>query len=158
MRRNKLFYLSICLVVAMASGYVQAANGEKQEKPVLTDSLVRFISGGESLKRKMDFLLSALKVEIATPFADDPSQCATVPVGALACGGPENYFVYSRKISNEKKVQDIASRYTKTELDWNRLSKEASTCSIIERPDTALVNGVCVVKDNHLFRDSPASK
>lgn len=152
MQHYKLIFTLICLIGIVVPRYVHAENGVKGEKHIFTDFYGKPIPLGALLREKMDSLLLALKKEIATPYADNPSQCATIAVGALACGGPADYLVYSRKISNEKKIQDIASRYTEAEREWNSLSKAMSTCSMVEPPDTALVNGICVSRNKHPFQ------
>lgn len=84
-----------------------------------------------------------IKRLIGAPGCSDNAQCRSLPVGALACGGPQEYLPYSTAKSDEKALLALAER-SKTERQAEiQRTGEMSIC--INRPDpgAVCVAGAC---------------
>lgn len=69
--------------------------------------------------------------------------CTFVAVGTKACGGPSEYFVYSRTLDSAKLVQMVTA-YTEEMSSYILKWKISSDCSVTPQPDsTRCVNGAC---------------
>lgn len=81
--------------------------------------------------------VSEIKRLIGTPTCSDNAQCRSLPVGALACGGPQEYLPYSTAKTDEKALLALAER-SKTERQAEiQRTGEMSIC--INRPDPGAV-------------------
>lgn len=88
--------------------------------------------------------------------ADYISQCQAVPMGKKACGGPEEYIVYSTKNTDSSRLKtlistrDVIYAIVTTSLG-SIVGGGMSNCSI-ERPPSSfeLVNGECLGQYPHL--------
>lgn len=96
--------------------------------------------------------VSEIKRLIGTPTCSDNAQCRSLPVGALACGGPQEYLPYSTAKSDEKALLALAERSkTERQAEISR-SGEMSIC--IHRPDPG---AVCVAGACQLGSGAPAT-
>jgi len=81
--------------------------------------------------------VSEIKRLIGSPTCSDNAQCRSLPVGALACGGPQDYLPYSTVQTDERQLRTLAER-SKTERQAQiKSSGEMSIC--IHRPDPGAV-------------------
>jgi len=81
--------------------------------------------------------VSEIKRLIGTPTCSDNAQCRSLPVGALACGGPQEYLPYSSAKTDEQALLALAER-SKTERQAEiQRTGEMSIC--INRPDPGAV-------------------
>ncbi len=60
-------------------------------------------------------------------------QCRTVPIGTMACGGPEGYLAWSTTDSPLQQVQSLAAAHAQVRQAWHEHTGIASVCVI--RPD-----------------------
>ena len=72
---------------------------------------------------------------------DSSADCAVVPTGARACGGPSSYAVYSTKSANVALIQTLAQATVKLEQQYNRENSIISICSIARPPGAACNQG-----------------
>ena len=90
---------------------------------------------------------SALLTQIRTLTADatcsDNSQCRSLPVGAMACGGPQDYLPYSTLRTNEKEVRELAERYKAERQGEITKRGEMSICRHHPDPGAVCVSGTC---------------
>ena len=96
--------------------------------------------------------LSDIRRLIGTPTCSDNSQCRTIPVGARACGGPQEYLPWSTLRSNEGELRKSAERFKAERQAAIKSSGEMSTC--IHQPDPG---AVCVAGTCQLGGSSPAA-
>lgn len=95
--------------------------------------------------------VSEIKRLIGTPTCSDNAQCRSLPVGALACGGPQEYLPYSTAKTDEKALLALAElSKTERQAEIGRTG-EMSIC--IHRPDPG---AVCVASVCQLGSASPA--
>lgn len=96
--------------------------------------------------------VAEIKRLIGTPTCGDNAQCRSLPVGALACGGPQAYLPFSTAKSSTTELTPLAER-SKTEREAEiKTSGEMSIC--INRPDPG---AVCVAGTCQLGSSQPAS-
>ncbi len=70
-------------------------------------------------------------------------QCVTISLGSKACGGPQSYFIASRRNFNFNEVASLAIRSVSREMMYNRKYHVISTCTAIMPPKGVCVNSVC---------------
>jgi hypothetical protein len=58
------------------------------------------------------------------------SECATLPIGHRACGGPEGYLAYSTATSDIANLVLNIGRYTQRRKQLVEASAEMSTCQV----------------------------
>lgn len=89
--------------------------------------------------------LERLKNEIVTaigvPHADSVDECAVAAFGIKPCGGPLSYLIYSKKVTDQQKLEELIGQY-------NTLSKKlsdgmVSDCMAMMPPKVTLVDGKC---------------
>jgi len=80
---------------------------------------------------------------IGTASCSDSSQCRTLPVGALACGGPQEYLPWSTLKTNERELLAVAERYKAERQSQIKSSGEMSTCRHMPDPGAVCVAGAC---------------
>jgi len=81
--------------------------------------------------------VSEIKRLIGTPTCSEDAQCRSLPVGALACGGPQEYLPYSTAKTDRQALLALAER-SKTERQAEiQRTGEMSIC--INRPDPGAV-------------------
>jgi hypothetical protein len=87
----------------------------------------------------------------AVPCSSSKS-CSFIAAGTKACGGPAEYFVYSRDVDSTKLVQSVTA-YTEEMSSYIFKWKIISDCSITPPPDsTRCLNGKCFGYWNGLAR------
>jgi hypothetical protein len=93
-----------------------------------------------------DFVWASIVEEVGTPRASDVSQCAAIPLGAKACGGPSRYIVYSREVSDQARLSELTDRFTRLEKEENAIRNATSDCSFLMAPHVELVERICRAK------------
>lgn len=90
---------------------------------------------------------SALLAQIRTLTADascsDNGQCRSLPIGAMACGGPQDYLPYSSLRTNEKEVRELAERYKAERQAEIVKTGQMSICRHMPDPGAVCVSGTC---------------
>lgn len=79
------------------------------------------------------------------------AHCATVPVGAKACGGPERYVAWSRWRSDAEAIRAAAEDATR-DAERRRVKDAMSTCSVVADP------GATCVAAERATGDAPARR
>ena len=87
--------------------------------------------------------LADIRRQIGTPTCSDNAQCRTLPVGAMACGGPQEYLPYSTQKSDARALRALSERsYTETKAALTA-SGMVSTCMLKADPGAVCVAGTC---------------
>ena len=93
-----------------------------------------------SLDQEKESILSFLR----TGTCSEDSECRFIGMGSKACGGPQEYIVYSASLDTAE-VLRLISGYNTMEDAYNRKWGVASDCSVPPPPDSVrCLNGVCV--------------
>lgn len=88
-------------------------------------------------------LLSQMRAMTADATCSESTQCRSIPVGALACGGPQDYLPYSVTRTNEKQLRELAERYRAQRQSEIVKTGEMSTCRYRPDPGAVCVSGTC---------------
>ena len=90
-------------------------------------------------------LLADIKRAIGTPTCSSNAECRTLPVGALACGGPDAYLAWSTRHGDEGALRALSERSKTARQEEIKRTGEMSIC--IHRPDpgASCVAGTCQV-------------
>lgn len=126
---NKLLLL---LLVACSACTTQA-NGPQRSQ----------IRGEVSTAAAPGATLSEIKRQIGTPACSETAQCRSLPVGALACGGPQEYLAYSTTRSDEAALRALAERSTAEGKAHNAATGQMSICIFKPDPGAVCVAGIC---------------
>lgn len=73
----------------------------------------------------------------------ESSQCRTLPVGAMACGGPESYLPYSVSGTDEKALRALGEQYKAERKAANTAGGMMSICRHQIDPGAVCVSGTC---------------
>lgn len=85
--------------------------------------------------------------------ADSRDQCAAIPYGHKACGGPETYIVYSQRDMDENDIAELneqVARYNQLDAFLKTSRGVASTCDITPEPEIRFENGRCIAASQPL--------
>ena len=75
---------------------------------------------------------------------DTSEQCKVLAVGSRACGGPNEYLVYSTHTTDVETVEQLAEKLTAQESQYNAISGMVSICQHLTRPATQCQQSQCV--------------
>lgn len=71
------------------------------------------------------------------------AQCAALPVGAKACGGPAGYWAWAPQAPNADRIQAVAQRLADAQRRENEASGLRSNCAIAPPPSAVCTAGRC---------------
>lgn len=89
---------------------------------------------------------------IATPMCRADADCATIAVGAKACGGPGAFLAWSRRVTDETTLRAVAARDAEAIRARLRAAGAVSDCRYVADPGAMCVigseggDGVCVLR------------
>ncbi|MEM0516040.1 hypothetical protein WCN91_11550 [Pseudoalteromonas sp. YIC-827] len=75
---------------------------------------------------------------------DTTQQCQVVAVGSRACGGANEYLVFSTKSADAEQVKAMAKELTAQEQQFNLNTGAVSICEHLMRPSTQCQESQCV--------------
>jgi hypothetical protein len=70
-------------------------------------------------------------------------QCAVLPLGERACGGPEDYVVYCPRSTDVAALKAKAAELARAQKAFNAKYQLVSTCEFRQPPTATLVGGAC---------------
>jgi hypothetical protein len=73
----------------------------------------------------------------------DKNDCQSIAAGAMACGGPSRYYVFSSRTTDSSKVQALADQITNIESQSNRDTNAIGNCLFLEPPLLDCVQSQC---------------
>ncbi|MFG6468098.1 hypothetical protein [Roseateles sp. BYS87W] len=83
-------------------------------------------------------------VEPAACTAD--AQCATLPVGAKACGGPAGYWAWAPQSAHAERVRATAQRLAEAQRQENDARGLRSNCAVTPDPGAVCTAGRCQLR------------
>lgn len=105
------------------------------------------VKGETSISTAPATTLADIRRQIGTPSCSDNAQCRTLPVGAMACGGPQEYLAYSTQKSDPNALRALSERsYAETKAALTA-SGMVSTCMLKADPGAVCVAGTCQLGD-----------
>ena len=102
-----------------------AANASAVQKPVESATLAR------------------IRTLIGEASCTHSGQCRTLPIGAMACGGPEGYLPYSESRTDEKSLRALGEQYKAERIAENKASGMMSICRYLPDPGAVCTSGSC---------------
>ena len=84
----------------------------------------------------------ALRALIGTPLCREDADCATVAVGAKACGGPAAWLAWSRRVTEGATLEALAARHAAAARAALRARGAISNCMFVVDPGAR-----CVIKE-----------
>lgn len=97
--------------------------------------------------------LARIRALVGEPVCTESAQCRSLPVGANACGGPQDYLPYSLSRTDEKALRALADRYKAERQAEIKASGLVSICRHLPDPGAVCSSGLC-----QLGASSPAPR
>jgi hypothetical protein len=91
--------------------------------------------GGDTLAR--------IRATIGEAPCTDSGQCRTLPIGAMACGGPQAYLPYSESRTDEKTLRALGEQYKAERQAEIKAGGMVSTCRHLPDPGAVCTSGSC---------------
>src|SRR3954470_21888876 len=83
----------------------------------------------KDIKRQRDAALTEARALVHAEGCAAASGCAAAPVGAKACGGPREYWVYCKEKTKESELLAKLATVKKLDQRYNELAHAMSDCS-----------------------------
>lgn len=101
-------------------------------------------AGDQATERAaLDSLMAAARALASTTGCASSGQCASMALGAKACGGPWEYVVYCPLTTDTTALRAAAEELERRERAFNAKYDVVSTCEMLLEPRTELVDGAC---------------
>lgn len=94
--------------------------------------------------------LQAIETEIGDARCSRDAACRTLPIGGLACGGPQDWRAWSTEASHAARLKSLAARHARAVRDEDHRLGRVSICQV--RPEPAVH---CEAQRCVLSRDEP---
>lgn len=131
MRKLILIFLLACSACAS-----QAEDpGRKNAPAPAAAAAPGTVSSGDTLAR--------IRALAGAATCTESGQCRTLPVGAMACGGPESYLPYSMSGTDEKALRALGEQYRAERQAANKAGGMMSICRHLPDPGAVCVSGSC---------------
>lgn len=91
-------------------------------------------------------VLTDIRQAIGEAACSTSAQCRTLPVGAKACGGPQEYLAWSTSRGDQKALEALAERSKALRQEEIKRSGEMSICMHIPDPGASCVAGTCQLR------------
>ncbi len=142
--KHKVLCTSVfCLLIVCGQLGAQTTAKTSDAKPTtqpLQDKTVQ-LSNLVGIEQK------ALAKLIGDPVAQSVSDCALVPIGQRACGGPSGYVVFSKKNGKADQIKATVEKITDLQIQLNQLSQMMGDCRFIQEPEVIIANGRCTISN-----------
>lgn len=130
-----------------APGGAPAAGAQSAGTPAAGAPAVGKPAGGDTLGR--------IRALIGEASCTHSSQCRTLPIGAMACGGPESYLPYSESRTDEKALRALGEQYKAERIAENKTSGLMSICRYLTDPGAVCTSGSCQLADSSSAPSGP---
>ena len=81
---------------------------------------------------------------VADPVCQGIEDCRMIGFGAMACGGPNTYLVYSVSVTDSSHLTRLVEQSNSRDDELNRKYGKRSRCLLAPVPELAVVDGRCV--------------
>jgi hypothetical protein len=130
MRKLILIFLLACSACA-----TQARDPGPKDARAPASAATGAATGGDTLAR--------IRALAGGATCTESGQCRTLPVGAMACGGPESYLPYSMSGTDEKALRALGEQYKAERQAANKAGGMMSICRHLPDPGAVCVSGSC---------------
>jgi hypothetical protein len=100
-------------------------------------------AAGDVDQPTIDRLRAEAKALVKTDGCATSGDCAVLPLGERACGGPEEYLVYCPKSTDVAALRRKAAELAQAQKAFNEKNGVMSTCEFRMPPKAVLVGGSC---------------
>ncbi|MCC2975005.1 hypothetical protein [Massilia sp. IC2-476] len=125
----------LILLLGCAACSTQAHDPARKDAPAASAPVAAPAPGGDTLAR--------IRAVIGEASCTHSGQCRTLPIGAMACGGPESYLPYSESRTDEKTLRALGEQYKAERLAQNKASGLMSICRYMTDPGAVCTSGSC---------------
>lgn len=107
--------------------------------------------GGQATASAEDVsaLRSKLRELVAYAGCLSDADCAALAIGAKPCGGPWEYWAYSKVSSDEATLFEVAGDLKRVERAYNEAKGIGSDCAFVEEPNVVCEATACVLADTY---------
>lgn len=127
--------LILILLLGCAACTTQANDPARKDAAGASAPAAVQAPGGDTLAR--------IRAVIGEASCTHSGQCRTLPIGAIACGGPEGYLPYSESRTDEKALRALGEQYKAERLAEIKASGLMSTCRYRTDPGAVCTSGTC---------------
>jgi hypothetical protein len=107
------------------------------------DSTEPRLSAGDTDEAMIERLRREAKALAHVAGCTAADQCALLPLGQRACGGPEEYIAYCPRTTDVPALKRKADELARAERAYNTKNGLASSCEMRQPPTVTLVGGSC---------------
>ena len=104
--------------------------------------------GGEAAEAA---LMSRIQAEVGEARCSRADQCAVLPIGAKACGGPASWLAYATQPGRADKLQAWSGELATLQRRRQEATGMVSNCAIEPEPAAACQAGRCVLKPSAML-------
>ena len=140
MIRRRVLPLLAVLLLAACGGERIAATGTAEPTLRHAPALVGDLERDRAELARLEAAAAALA---RADGCDDAASCATIGIGAKACGGPRYHLTYCRRTTNEDLLRRQAAEIERFERSLNERYGIGSTCDFVGPPPVEVVGGSC---------------
>jgi hypothetical protein len=128
--------LILVLLLGCAACTTQAQDpGRKAATPAAPKAAAGAPATGDTLAR--------IRSLVGDAACTDSTQCRSLPIGAIACGGPQGYLPYAPARVDERALLALSERYKAERQAENKASGLMSTCRYMTDPGAVCTAGTC---------------
>lgn len=128
--------LILILLLGCSACTTQAQDpGRQPARPAVPAESSAPAQGGDTLAR--------IRALIGPASCTESSQCRTLPVGAMACGGPQAYLPYSTSGTDEKALRALGEQHKAERQAEIKAGGMVSICRHLPDPGAVCVSGAC---------------
>lgn len=131
---NKPRALGFIAIVTLSLGFQNCAPSSSAKN---TNGGLSTLESEIALQNEALYRLASVNLSCTTD-----SDCTTVEVGRIACGGPRSHYVVSKN-NDLAKLQEISIQVMNLEQEYLIRQNAVSVCAIVEPPAVACVSNVC---------------
>jgi hypothetical protein len=146
---NSVSCLKFVLVKMLGStALLLSLTGCVATAPVPQDPLVNQLDGPMAqLQFDTKQLYQRLQKLTADKSCQQDQQCKVLGIGSKACGGPEQFIVYSEQSTDGKMLAITSERYAKLKKEQQSRLGMMSTCQQLVTPVASCQSSKCVLID-----------
>ncbi|RBP49347.1 hypothetical protein [Arenicella xantha] len=130
----------ICIVFALAWSLLACSSAS-------SDEAFEVESVGTELPPTIEVVHQEMEAIAENRYCDVDSDCATMPIGQRACGGPSAHMVYSKQIGTQAIValENLAKQSAELAQQTNQRNQMMSTCQMLPPAVAACIEQRCVI-------------
>lgn len=141
--------LILILLLACSACTTQAGDPARQDQPAAAAPA----AGAPAIAGAGGDTVARIRGLIGEASCTESAQCRTLPIGAVACGGPQAYLPYSLARTDEKALRTLAEQYKAERQAAIKAGGLMSTCRHLPDPGAVCTSGSC-----QLGASSPAAR